>query len=34
MSLAAAERASLFDIRRATARIEAVYEQVAARVIR
>jgi glycosyltransferase involved in cell wall biosynthesis len=34
MSLAAAERASLFDIRRATARIEAVYEQVAARVLR
>jgi glycosyltransferase involved in cell wall biosynthesis len=34
MSLAAAERASLFDIRRATARVEAVYEEVAARVLR
>ncbi len=34
MSLAAAERAALFDIRRATARIEAVYEEVAARRLR
>jgi glycosyltransferase involved in cell wall biosynthesis len=34
MSLAAGERASSFDIRRATARIEAVYEEVAARVLR
>jgi glycosyltransferase involved in cell wall biosynthesis len=34
MSLAAADRASLFDIRRATARIEAAYEEVAARVLR
>jgi glycosyltransferase involved in cell wall biosynthesis len=34
MSLAAAERASLFDIRRTAGRIEAVYEEVAARVLR
>jgi glycosyltransferase involved in cell wall biosynthesis len=34
MSVAAAARASLFDIRRAAARIEAVYEEVAAGVLR